>query len=117
MSDHDEPTKQSQADDLLRKAASLRDAISSAPVTEVQRKERITPDKAMEIIFWYKNHRGKEEYRRVRPISIRFGSSEWHTEPQWLMLADDLEYNKRREFAMRDMRNTVGPTLLHIQQP
>lgn len=66
----------------------------------------------MELIFWYKNHRGEEGYRRVRPISIRYGASEWHTEPQWLMRAHDLEKEAEREFAMADMRNTVGNSVL-----
>lgn len=61
-----------------------------------------------ELIFWYRNYKGEEGYRRVRPLRIRFGSSEWHPEPQWLMLAHDLENDKEREFAMRDMSAFVG---------
>lgn len=64
------------------------------------------------ITFWYRNYRGEEGYRRVRPISIRFGSSEWHKEPQWLMLADDLENDKRREFAMKDIQSVVGEAVI-----
>lgn len=66
------------------------------------------------ITFWYRNYKGEEGYRRVRPISIRFGVSDWHKEPQWLMLADDLGPSdaaatiKRREFAMRDIRHVVN---------
>jgi hypothetical protein len=66
------------------------------------------------ITFWYRNYRGEEGYRRVHPISVRFGTSEWHKEPQWLMLADDVGANddpadiKRREFAMRDIQHVIG---------
>lgn len=60
------------------------------------------------IVFWYRNYKGEEGYRRVRPISIRFGTSEWHKEPQWLMLADDLVNNKQREFAMIGISSIVG---------
>jgi hypothetical protein len=60
------------------------------------------------LIFWYRNYKGAEGMRRVRPLRIRFGSSEWHPEDQWLMLAYDLENNKEREFAMRDMSGFVG---------
>lgn len=63
-----------------------------------------------ELIFWYRNYKGKEGMRRVRPLSLRFGTSEWHKEPQWLMRAYDLENDKEREFAMRDMSGFVGPT-------
>lgn len=67
------------------------------------------------IVFWYKNYKGEEGYRRVRPISIRYGTSEWHKEPQWLMLAEDLENDKRREFAMRDISGIVGAPTIWVQ--
>lgn len=68
----------------------------------------------MELVFWYRNYRGEEGYRRVRPISLRFGTSEWHKEPQWLMLADDLENSKQREFAMRDIQSVVGTAEMSV---
>jgi len=69
-----------------------------------------------EIIFWYKNYKGEEGYRRVTPISIRFGSSEWHKQPQWLMLGRDEEKEADREFAMADMKNFVGNTVVHFSR-
>lgn len=61
------------------------------------------------LIFWYRNYRGEEGYRRVIPISFRFGVSEWHGDkPQWLMFGLDTEKNVEREFAMSDMKNFVG---------
>jgi len=39
----------------------------------------------------YTNWRGERRTRNVLPISIKFGSNEWHRDPQWLMLAADLE--------------------------
>lgn len=68
----------------------------------------INAELTRELLFWYRNYKGEEGYRRVRPLRIRFGTSEWHQEPQWLMLAYDLENDKEREFAMRDMKNFVG---------
>ena len=67
------------------------------------------------ITFWYRNYAGEEGYRRVKPVSIRFGTSEWHKEPQWLMLADDLVNEKRREFAMRDVQSVVGTPTVWVQ--
>ena len=55
------------------------------------------------FIFEYKNHRGEVATRTVTPISVRFGSTEWHSEPQWLLLAFDHEKQAEREFAMRDI--------------
>lgn len=53
--------------------------------------------------FTYRNYRGKVEVRRVVPRGIRFGTSEWHPEPQWLLRAFDLDRQAEREFAMREM--------------
>lgn len=36
---------------------------------------------AQAITFWYRNYKGEECYRRVRPVSLRYGTSEWHKEP------------------------------------
>ncbi len=60
------------------------------------------------ITFWYRNYRGEEGYRRARPINIRFGTTEWNKEPQWLMLEDHIVNGKCREFAMKDMTSVVG---------
>jgi predicted DNA-binding transcriptional regulator YafY len=56
------------------------------------------------LIFQYKNYRGEVTTRIVTPISVRFGLTEWHPEPQWLLLAFDHEKQAEREFAMKDMR-------------
>ena len=55
------------------------------------------------LSFTYKNWRGEVSVRRVHPISVRFGTNDWHKEPQWLMLATDTGKNEEREFAMQDM--------------
>lgn len=57
----------------------------------------------VQIEFTYKNWRGETGRRRAEPRSIRFGTSPYHTEPQWLMSAIDLDKGQLREFAMRDM--------------
>src|SRR6185369_8664674 len=62
------------------------------------------------IIFWYRNYKGEEGYRRVIPLSLRYGTTEWHPEPQWLLLGYDTEKEAEREFALADAKNTVGPT-------
>lgn len=55
--------------------------------------------------FLYKNYRGEIGLREVAvPIVARFGSTEWHPEPQWLVHAIDVEKGLPREFALRDMR-------------
>ncbi len=55
------------------------------------------------FVFTYKNHRGETATRTVSPISVRFGSTEWHPERQWLLKAFDHEKCAEREFAMADI--------------
>jgi hypothetical protein len=64
------------------------------------------------ITFWYKNYRGETGYRNAVPISLRFGSSDWHKGAQWFLVAFDTEKNAEREFAMNDISAVVGlPTI------
>lgn len=56
------------------------------------------------FIFDYTNWRGERMRRKVIPREVRFGISEWHKDPQWLMLAYDFDKRGEREFAMRDMQ-------------
>jgi hypothetical protein len=51
----------------------------------------------------YTNYRNETAVRTIRPISQRFGSTEWHPEPQWLLKGIDIDGNKEREFALKDM--------------
>jgi hypothetical protein len=60
------------------------------------------------IIFWYCNHRGDEGYRNVTPLGIRFGSSDYYPERQWLLRGFDNDKGAEREFAMARMTNFVG---------
>jgi hypothetical protein len=51
----------------------------------------------------YTNHRGETAFRRIIPIKIYFGSSQWHPKDQWLMDAFDLDKQAQRSFAMIDI--------------
>ena len=53
----------------------------------------------------YTNWRQERRTRVIRPISIRYGQSQWHTETQWLLSAIDVEDNKVKEFAMKDIHS------------
>lgn len=50
----------------------------------------------------YTNWRGETSLRRIIPKGVRYGSTPWHPEPQWLLLAWDEEKRATREFAMKD---------------
>jgi hypothetical protein len=60
----------------------------------------------------YTNWRGEFGVRRIQPRSIRFGVSEWHKEPQWLLLAWDIDKKEDREFAFKDI--THGNVLVKL---
>lgn len=70
-----------------------------------------------EIIFWYKNHQGKESYRRVRPTMFYFGATEWHPTHQMLMRGIDLDKNAERDFAVADMKSFVGSSQVKVNTP
>ncbi|MEU0550835.1 hypothetical protein [Micromonospora sp. NPDC005979] len=55
------------------------------------------------VKIFYRNYRGQESWRTVRPIRIRFGSNEWHPHPQWLLDAIDVARGVERSFAVRDI--------------
>lgn len=50
----------------------------------------------------YKNWRGEVSTRRIQPIRIEFAATEWHPEPQWLLVATDIEKQAERSFALKD---------------
>ena len=50
----------------------------------------------------YKNWRGEISNRKLQPIRVEFGATEWHPEPQWLLVARDIEKNAERSFALKD---------------
>ena len=54
----------------------------------------------------YKNWRGKEGIRRILPIRIFYGSTEWHPEEQWLIEVYDLDKKAKRDYALRDLRGS-----------
>lgn len=55
------------------------------------------------VTFKYKNWKGEVRDRVVKPIQIWKGSTEYHEEEQWLLMAKDLEKNAYRHFALADI--------------
>jgi hypothetical protein len=69
------------------------DSFSSEPVVD---------EVAPVVVVHYTNWRGETSRRRIIPKSVRYGSTEWHPEPQWLLLAWDDDKQADREFALKD---------------
>jgi hypothetical protein len=78
-----------------------------ARVVEIDAEQR-EAGSAGTLSFAYINYRCETSDRRVRPLSIRFGTSHGHKQPQWLMTALDLDKNELREFAMEEMYEVDG---------
>lgn len=53
----------------------------------------------------YTNWRGVTADRKVFPISLWFGSTEWHRDPQWLLHAKDIKSGDIRDFAMSSIHS------------
>jgi hypothetical protein len=53
----------------------------------------------------YTNYRGERGLRRILPLDIKFGSNEWHPEPQWLLIAIDEDKKAERIFALKDIHS------------
>jgi predicted DNA-binding transcriptional regulator YafY len=59
----------------------------------------------------YTNYRGERAWREISPLSMFFGSNEWHPERQWFLSAIDIEKGQGRTFAMKDIHawQTAAP--------
>lgn len=66
------------------------------------------------VVIRYTNYRGETADRKIIPKAIRFASTEWHPEPQWLLDAFDLDKNADRSFALKDIHSwQVDPANSH----
>jgi hypothetical protein len=50
----------------------------------------------------YTNYRGEWSMRRIQPVRLWVGSTDWHPEPGLLLEALDLDKNETRHFAVKD---------------
>ena len=53
----------------------------------------------------YTNWAGKRRKRRVTPITLFYGRTEYHPEPQWLITAYDAEKRAERTFAVQSIHS------------
>lgn len=57
---------------------------------------------ARSVRFGYTNYRGEHSTRWATPKRFWWGSTEYHTDPQWLMSAFDHDKGQMRDFALAD---------------
>lgn len=58
----------------------------------------------LQVRITYTNWKSETSDRTIKPISLYFGSTEYHPEEQWLLDAYDYEKQDFRQFAMKDIR-------------
>lgn len=58
-------------------------------------------DKKVQIV--YKNWKAVTAERRITPLKMYWGSTNFHQEPQWLLIAMDEDKQEERTFAMKDI--------------
>ena len=51
--------------------------------------------------FIYTNWQGITSKRKAVPIKVVFSSNEWHPEPQWILVAYDIDKQAERGFALK----------------
>ena len=69
------------------------------------------PPNSQQIWIDYTNWRGERSVRRIQPVEIRWGSTQWHPEAQWLLAAVDLDKQAPREFALCDIHRISSQPL------
>lgn len=62
------------------------------------------------IRFGYTNYRGEYGVRTALPMSIHWGTTDWHPEPGWLLTAFDRDKLACRVFALADCNFALHPT-------
>ena len=63
------------------------------------------------VALRYTNYKGETAVRRIVPASIRFGATEHHPEPQWVVEAFDLDKGAERTFALADFHGRPSAEL------
>lgn len=61
--------------------------------------------KGYRVVIDYTNWKGVRRERSVFPLGMEFAATQWHPEPQWLVLALDLEDGEEKRFAMKDIHS------------
>tara|TARA_Y100000310_G_C20438617_1_gene694954 strand:+ start:342 stop:581 length:240 start_codon:yes stop_codon:yes gene_type:complete len=71
--------------------------------------ERVSIETTGEIRFEYVNWRREKRIRAARVERFYFGSTEYHTEDQWLMEGFDFDKKANRIYACSDITGFVVP--------
>lgn len=62
----------------------------------------------------YTNHRGERRERDIDPVTLYWGSTEFHPDPQWMLEVYDHGKKTRRDYALKDIEVPVGTKLIDL---
>lgn len=62
-------------------------------------------DISVVTVIDYTNHRGERGERKIIPMQMFFGASDWHDGIQWFLRALDVDKGAERVFAMKDIHS------------
>lgn len=100
----DESTKDEQTGaTLVRWARIARHALDTARTAPVPEPTSSDLDESHALRFRYRDHRDKIAERRVYPVSIWYGRTKYHPDPQWLFDAWDFDKAAYRTFAVANV--------------
>jgi hypothetical protein len=66
------------------------------------------PNATQPLIADYTNWKGSRRPRRITPLEIFFGSTQWHPDAQWLIHARDEDTGEERDFAFSGFLQPAG---------
>lgn len=59
----------------------------------------------------YTNHRGERSWRRLKsPMTFWFAATEWYPEPQWYLMAWDVDRHAIRWFTVKNIHQLGRPS-------
>lgn len=62
-------------------------------------------DLQKQVSIVYTNYKGVTGERKIVPIEILYGHTDWHKEDQWLLRAWDVSKQAERTFAVKDIKS------------
>jgi hypothetical protein len=109
----------SAVDDALRGAEIVLQESGGREVHVADRVDHVpTVTELATITATYRNWRGEERIRTLRPLSLRWVAvTPWHPDPMWILHAVDTEKGEVRDFALDRFTNPeeLGTLLVHVE--
>jgi hypothetical protein len=81
------------------------DTIQAKLIVRAQKQLDVLAQDGRAVTIDYTNWRGVRSERRIKPLSVVWGSNAFHKTEQWLLNAMDVDLQALRTFAVRDIHS------------